>query len=33
MSAPVAVITQGSVGIIELARPEKFNEKYLNLKA
>lgn len=25
MSAPVAVITQGSVGIIELARPEKFN--------
>ena len=25
MSAPVAVITQGSGGIIELARPEKFN--------
>ena len=25
MSAPVAVTIEGSVGIIELARPEKFN--------
>ncbi len=25
MSDPVAVSTEGSVGIIELARPEKFN--------